>query len=780
MNWRVSALLFVLSGIHFTLRAEIMYWPLPLDLAVQKARSIDCASNLREISVATQIWIGDNNNQFPTNLLSLTNEFESSDSSVLFCPANFSHQAVTNWDNVNWNQIDYEWVPQTNWAQTPNNIFCKCYIHNQALLVDGTVLPVDGYRAGWPGINASPANTYVTPSNPAQFQVKITSTALLPLNYQWRREHPFYITNIVFISDTNYPGGGFWTTNVKGDFTIMAIVDATNSTYTIQSPSTNDSDYYSVAISNSIGTTISGRAQLKVDASVAAMATNSYWSAVHCINNLKGIALCETLWEDVHNGASPQSLAEMTNYFGYPMVGWPFAFYCRSDTQRSAPLDWSGVNLTNVSYEVVPHPNYSVDPTPFCRCKVHGFYSQMDGAVIASTNSPIIFLQPTNQTVTLSTPATFSVSVMGLVPMSLQWQKNGSNIPSATNSILLFSNVQATNTGNYTVIATNAAGSVTSSAATLAVISGYPIISQQPVGQTIVAGSAVSFSVVVSGTSPFSFQWRRGTSNLLGMTNAILSLSSVALNQAGSYSVIVSNSFGTVTSQSAILGVESPYNKTRQAVPGLIRVENYDEGGEGVAYHDTTATNLFGLYRNEGVDIATDPAGGYVVGWTEPGEWENYSIHVNKATNYVIAPLIASDTNVGVFHLEINGVDKTGPFYVPNTGGWTTYQLLAKTNIFLTAGDHVMKVVVDTGQFNIGEIILTDFASVRPQFDFIRKVNTQIQLRFLTAPNQTNSLEATTDFLTWTNLQSFSPSNAVVLFSEPTNVLKRFYRLRAR
>src|SRR5258708_20942217 len=71
------------------------------------------------------------------------------------------------------------------------------------------------------------------------------------------------------------------------------------------------------------------------------------------------------------------------------------------------------------------------------------------------------------------------------------------------------------------------------------------------------------------------------------------------------------------------LSSEAPFGGTAWAVPGKVEAENFDTGGEGVAYHDNEAANQGGQYRtSDGVDIeaTTDTGAGYNVGWTATGE----------------------------------------------------------------------------------------------------------------------------------------------------------------
>ena len=108
----------------------------------------------------------------------------------------------------------------------------------------------------------------------------------------------------------------------------------------------------------------------------------------------------------------------------------------------------------------------------------------------------------------------------------------------------------------YSVIITNSSGSVTSQVATLTVLD--PLISAQPASQSVNAGANVLFSATVTGTAPLSYQWRRNGVGLPGATAASLSLTNVQWADAGSFDLVVSNSFGAVTSAVATLSVNGP------------------------------------------------------------------------------------------------------------------------------------------------------------------------------------------------------------------------------
>jgi subtilisin family serine protease len=143
----------------------------------------------------------------------------------------------------------------------------------------------------------------------------------------------------------------------------------------------------------------------------------------------------------------------------------------------------------------------------------------------------------------------------------------------------------------------------------------------------------------------------------------------------------------------------TPFGGTPAAVPGTIEAENFDDGGEGLAYHDTTAGNAGGQYRQTDVDLEATFDGGlvYSMGYISAGEWVVYSVNVAATGSYTLhVRVAAASVGGGTFHVEVDGMNVTGALAVPNTGGWQMWQTITKSGIALTAGPHRLRVVVDT------------------------------------------------------------------------------------
>ena len=132
-------------------------------------------------------------------------------------------------------------------------------------------------------------------------------------------------------------------------------------------------------------------------------------------------------------------------------------------------------------------------------------------------------------------------------------------------------------------------------------------------------------------------------------------------------------------------------------LPGKFECENYDRGGEGIAYHETTLADTGGKYRvNEAVDIATctDAGGGFALVHAAVGEWTEYSVNVSTTGFYTLEFRVFTSTGSGAFRVEVDGVS-AGSVTVPAPPApvWSTVSL---TNIALTAGPHVLRLQTDT------------------------------------------------------------------------------------
>ncbi|RFM26183.1 carbohydrate-binding protein [Deminuibacter soli] len=150
----------------------------------------------------------------------------------------------------------------------------------------------------------------------------------------------------------------------------------------------------------------------------------------------------------------------------------------------------------------------------------------------------------------------------------------------------------------------------------------------------------------------------------------------------------------------------SPYLGAPYTIPGIVEAENFDNGGQGVAYFDNDSANKGGnQYRpSESVDAEVCGEGGYDVGSTEPGEWMKYTVNVLKDGVYTLEVRAASPNNGSKLQVEMDGVNISGTVNLPNTGGWQTYQSASVTTPLLKAGQHILRIVIGSYGFNLNYV----------------------------------------------------------------------------
>jgi uncharacterized repeat protein (TIGR03803 family) len=182
---------------------------------------------------------------------------------------------------------------------------------------------------------------------------------------------------------------------------------------------------------------------------------------------------------------------------------------------------------------------------------------------------PIINQQPASQSVPLGGTATFTVGTAGNALLLFQWQDNGTNLTDGSNifgsasSTLIFSNVNAADVGTYKVVVSNAANVAISDGASLSITSSAPVIISQPASQAAPQGATATFTVAAAGNMPLFYQWQWNKTNLTdggnisGSSSSALTLANLSPTNAGTYSVIVSNTLGSTPSSNASLTVVS-------------------------------------------------------------------------------------------------------------------------------------------------------------------------------------------------------------------------------
>jgi beta-glucanase (GH16 family) len=217
-----------------------------------------------------------------------------------------------------------------------------------------------------------------------------------------------------------------------------------------------------------------------------------------------------------------------------------------------------------------------------------------------------------------------------------------------------------------------------------------------------------SYSVYGSTTSGFT----PGTGNLIasGVTSVSYTNTGLAASTTHYYKVEAVDADGTsaasaqaqATTQAA--SGEGPYGGTPAAIPGTVQAENYDTGGQGVAYNVTAVNGTGNGYRSDGVDleVTTDTGGGYNLGWTAAGQWFKYTVNVATAGSYTVTFRVAAPAAVtDAFHLSnSSGTNLSGSVNVPATGGYQAWVNVTAT-VTLPAGTQTLTINQDKAGWNI-------------------------------------------------------------------------------
>jgi hypothetical protein len=574
-----------------------------------------------------------------------------------------------------------------------------------------------------PVIVTQPTNQVLVVGSNATFAV--TAVGILPLSYQWQ------------VNGTNLVDG---TNLVNGDITS----GSTTNVLTISNAQTNDSGSYTVIVTNVAGLAISSNAVLTVASSPVITMQPTPTNQVLAVDSTVtftvaavGIAPLSYQWQI--NGTN---LVDGTNLVNGDITSGSTTNVLTISNAQTNDSGSYTVIVTNVAGSVTS-----------------------SNALLTVASSPVITMQPTptNQEVAVDSTVTFTVAAVGMAPLSYQWQVNGTNLVDGTNpvngditsgsttNVLTLSNAQTNNSGSYTVIVTNVAGSVTSSNALLTVTNVPAEIGTQPISQTVAVGSNVTFAVYGTPNDvygPYSFQWvKDGTdltdgptssgSTISGSTNTSLTITDVQTNDAGSYQLLITNPGGLVTSSNAVLTVT---NMTVTDIPPAITVQPTNQGvavGSAVALA-VTATGMEPLnyqWQINGTNLVDgtnlvygDITSGsttnvLTISNAQTNDSGSYTVIVTNlagsvtSSNALLTVVIVPSPSFGNIQAE-SGV--SGSFILSGAGGASngTYYVLISTNLLLPPTNWTY---IATNQFDsAGGFIFTNTAQTNaPQLFYL-------------------------------------------------------------
>jgi pectate lyase/pectin methylesterase-like acyl-CoA thioesterase len=309
----------------------------------------------------------------------------------------------------------------------------------------------------------------------------------------------------------------------------------------------------------------------------------------------------------------------------------------------SAPLtfQWSknGVPIAGATGPTLTLNNVRVADSGayvFTATNPAGIVASDVATVVVNLAPPIITIQPQSQTILVGEAVTFTVAAGGSAPLTYQWRKNGAGIAGATGPSFTIASLQFSDAGAYTVVVSNGAGSVVSDPATL-IVSATPVpptITAQPASTTVVAGSQAQFMVTAAGSSPLGYQWRKDGSAIPGATSATYVIASATADDAGSYTVTVTNSAGVATSDPATLTVIIPPSIVTPPAPQIVNAgatatfSVVASGTEPLTYQ----------WRKNGADIPSATSDTLTLNNVQAADAAGYAVVVSNAGGSVTSP----------------------------------------------------------------------------------------------------------------------------------------------
>lgn len=172
----------------------------------------------------------------------------------------------------------------------------------------------------------------------------------------------------------------------------------------------------------------------------------------------------------------------------------------------------------------------------------------------------------------------------------------------------------------------------------------------------------------------------------------------------------VGSEFNISNVVSVQVGSQKAYLGTPWAIPGLIEAGNFDVfaggSGQGITYFDNTSWNEGDYRTSESVDAVSEGGEGKTVGWIDDGEWLEYTINVETAGDYPLNFRYANGNNStgGPFHLQLDGEKISSDITMAPTGAWDSWKSKTVDGISFTAGEHILRVQIDKGGFNLGKM----------------------------------------------------------------------------
>jgi|GEM_PF-1136573 len=444
-------------------------------------------------------------------------------------------------------ELTYQWQEDTsgsNWANISNggkysgastntleisNITSTMNGYNYRCVVSGYCTPSATSNAGTltvttaPAITGQPANSAICSGANTYFDIDATGTIT---GYQWKMYN-----------------GSIWSDVINGGVYSGATTDSLR----ITGATTGMNGYqYRCVVSGAGGDATSSEVTLTVNTGPV-VTTNpsnvSKCAGLDAVFNVSGNRINTYQWQRSTNGGA--SWSDISGETG------------------------SSLTLTGVSAGM---DNYRY------RAKVYGTCSPSDtsaSATLTVNSAPVISAEPANRTICANQNTLFRVTASG-TSLTYQWYKsidNGfsfSSIFGSNNDTLYLNNVPSSdNATRYLCVVSGTCSPNDTSAQGILTVNTVPVVTSDPLSQSVCEGDPVTFTVSATGTTPYTYTWKKGTTTIGPNSNSYL-IASPTTADAGNYRCIISNACGADTSADAALTINTNPSITGDPSPTAV------------------------------------------------------------------------------------------------------------------------------------------------------------------------------------------------------------------
>jgi len=485
------------------------------------------------------------------------------------------------------------------------------------------------------------------------------------------------------------PGSTFWDLSVASLFSNQSsvkwylndveITGATDATYGIQSAQPSQAGTYKAVVTNSAGATTTYTAMITVDLS-AARPVITYASGSQA----------------VAGGSNASPRIEVAPGIGTYSVQW-------KKNGAAIPNAYS-LTLYLANFDLTMTGVYTAEVTTKT-----GVYTSRPIVLdlLNSSAAPRILQQPMSASRAAGT-GNFGLSIQadGLTPLTYQWRKNGVDIPGATSAVYSFGNITVAHAGEYTVVVTNANGSVTSAAATLVVTTPAtaPIIASQPASQTL-TGNYQSLTLNVGLLDAFgneTFQWYKDGVPVPGAISAYFYGYGSYSEIPGHYKVVVTNSAGSSTSDEAIVSIVPPPTAPSFSAQPAGRTGYIGDHATFSALATGSPTITY-QWRKNGVAIPGATGSMLTLNNLQVGDAGTYSVLATNTAGTTVSSNAVLTVGARLEAGDFNGDGKADIFWTNRVTGaralWLMNGAMVNSNAFLGTVS-VQWIVSGTGDFN--------------------------------------------------------------------------------